>query len=115
MPAELKKTKNGLINIKNNDQKYFLWCHVRHINPVKMHPERITLTDKQPANELHYDEIEFPVDKEDFSTIETINNIFINTFLTCSTYVETRQLFLLAKCLKNTCGKSEILSKDADR
>ena len=30
---ELKHPKKGLINIKNNDdQKCFLWCHVRHIN-----------------------------------------------------------------------------------
>ena len=35
LPAELKSPKKGLINIKNNDQKNFLWCHVRHINPVK--------------------------------------------------------------------------------
>ena len=37
-----KYPKKGLINIKNNDQKCFLWCHVRHINPVKIQPERIT-------------------------------------------------------------------------
>ena len=42
LPAELRSSKKGLINIKNNDQKCFLWCHVRHINPVKIHPERIT-------------------------------------------------------------------------
>ena len=42
LPTELKSPKKGLINIKNNDQKYFLWCHVWHINPVKIHPERIT-------------------------------------------------------------------------
>ena len=46
LPAELKSSKNGLINVKNNDQKYFLWCHVRHTNPVKIHPERITKKDK---------------------------------------------------------------------
>ena len=39
--AELKSPRNGLINIKNKDQKCFLWCHVRHINPSKEHPERI--------------------------------------------------------------------------
>ena len=33
--------RKGLINIKNNYQKCFLWCHVRHINPVKEHPRRI--------------------------------------------------------------------------
>ena len=42
LPAELGSSKNGLINTKNEDQKCFLWCHVRHINPVKIHPERIT-------------------------------------------------------------------------
>ena len=41
LPAELKSPKNGLINIKNKDLKYFLWCHVRHINPSKKHPEKI--------------------------------------------------------------------------
>ena len=41
LPIELKHPKKGLIKIKNNDQKCFLWCHVRHINPVKEHPERI--------------------------------------------------------------------------
>ena len=41
LPIELKHLKKGLINIKNNDQKCFLWCHVRYINPLKEHPERI--------------------------------------------------------------------------
>ena len=27
LPAELRTSKKGLINIKNNDQKCFLWCH----------------------------------------------------------------------------------------
>ena len=33
--SELKNSKKGLINIKNNDKKYFLWCHVRHLNLIK--------------------------------------------------------------------------------
>ena len=41
LPVELKSPRKGLINIKNKDQKCFLWCHVRHINPSKEHPERI--------------------------------------------------------------------------
>ena len=41
LPTELKHPKKGIINIKSNDQKCFLWCHVRHINPLKEHPERI--------------------------------------------------------------------------
>ena len=41
LPTELSNPSKGQINIKNNDQKCFLWCHVRHINPVKEHPGRI--------------------------------------------------------------------------
>ena len=41
LPIELRSPRKGLINIKNNDQKCFLWCHVRHINSVKEHPGRI--------------------------------------------------------------------------
>ena len=41
-PTELRSSKNGIINIKNKDHKCFLWCHVRPINPVKIHPERFT-------------------------------------------------------------------------
>ena len=41
LPVELRSPRKGLINIKNKDQKYFLWCHVRHINPSKKHREII--------------------------------------------------------------------------
>ena len=53
----------------------FLWCHVRHINPSKEHPERITKTEKKIAKKLDNDEIEFPVQEKDFNKIEVKNNI----------------------------------------
>ena len=63
LPIELKHPRKGLTNIKNNDQNCFLWFHVRHINPVKEHPERISKNDKKIAcNLLNYDEIGFPVE-----------------------------------------------------
>ena len=61
LPTELKHLRKGLINIKNNNQKCFLWCHVRHVNPLKDHPGRIARIDKNFANNLNYDGIEFPV------------------------------------------------------
>ena len=33
LPVELRIPRKGLTNIKNKDQKCFLWCHVRHISP----------------------------------------------------------------------------------
>ena len=47
LPNELKNPKKGLINIKNNDNECFLRCHVRHLNLIKMHPERINKVDKK--------------------------------------------------------------------
>ena len=35
LPNELKNSKKGLINIKNNDNKCFRWCNVRHLNSLK--------------------------------------------------------------------------------
>ena len=80
MPAELRSQKKGLINIKNNDQKCFLCFHVRHLNPIKTHPERIRQTDKELVDDLDYDGVGFPVREKDFSKIETKNNICINVF-----------------------------------
>ena len=75
----------------------FLWCHVRHKNPSKEHPKRITKEDKKLVNhitnpekitqedkelisDLDYDEIEFPMQEQDFSKIEVKNNICINVY-----------------------------------
>ena len=80
LPAELRSSKKGLINIKNDDQKCFLLCHIRHINPVKIHQERITQNNKKLADDLHYDRVGFPVREKDFSKIEIKNNIYINVF-----------------------------------
>ena len=46
LPVELRSPKKGPINFKTNDQKCFLLCHVRHINPVKIHPEKIIQKDR---------------------------------------------------------------------
>ena len=58
----------------------FLWCHVRHINPVKDHPGRITRIDRELANNLNYDGIKFPVQEKDFSKTKVQNNICVNVF-----------------------------------
>ena len=58
----------------------FLWCHVRHINPSKEHPERIKNIDKQIVKQLNYDRTEFPVQEKNFNKIEMMNNVWINVF-----------------------------------
>ena len=58
----------------------FLWCHVRHINSSNKHPERICQNWQKIAEELSYDETEFPVKETNFNKIEEKNNICINEF-----------------------------------
>ena len=78
--VELRTPRKGLINIKNKDQKCFLWCLVRHINPSKGHPERNLKSDKKIPETLDYNGIEFPVQEKDFSRIEVKKNMCINVF-----------------------------------
>ena len=40
LPLELRNPKKGLINIKNQDNECFRWCHIRVLNPIDKHPER---------------------------------------------------------------------------
>ena len=80
MPSGLKNSKKGLINIKNNDNKCFLWCHIRHLNPVETNPQRIKRKDEEMINNLDYEGIKLPVLKEDYYKIERQNNICINVF-----------------------------------
>ena len=53
-------------------------CHVRHIDPVKIHPERIPQNDKKLSNAFDNDRVGFPLREKGFSEIETKNNICIN-------------------------------------
>ena len=80
LSIELKHPRKGLINIKNKDQKCFLCCHVRHINPSKEHPGKILKIDKKIAERLDYSGIEFTVKEKDFEKIEIKNNICISVF-----------------------------------
>ena len=48
LPKELQNSLKGLINLKNEDNECFRWCHIRHLNPQKVHPEHIKKkTDKK--------------------------------------------------------------------
>ena len=66
-PQELKN--RGLINLQNEDNECFRWCHIRHLNPQVKNPQRIKRTDKTFICQLDYSSIEFPV------TVKQINKI----------------------------------------
>ena len=96
LPKELKNPKKGLINLRNTDDKCFMWCHVRHLNPVSDNVSRIKRVDKKIANTLDYGGVVFPVTVKDVSVIEDMNEICINVFsyedkIVCPVYVSKKK------------------------
>ena len=79
-PKELNHPMKGLINIQNNGNKCFLWCHVRHLNLDGVKLERITKKDKEIVKNLGYSNVDFPVSKKDYGKIETLNKINAKVF-----------------------------------
>ena len=80
MPCELKHPMKGLINIRNNDNKCFLWYHITHLNLLDKNPQRIARKDWELVNKLDYEGINFPVSKQDYCRTEMHNKICINVF-----------------------------------
>ena len=69
-----------MINIQNDDNKCFLWCHIRHLNLIDKNPQTITKKDKELVSKPNYERINFPVSKKDYCKCEVQNKICINVF-----------------------------------
>ena len=80
LPQELRNSAKGLINMKNEDNECFRWCHIRHLNPQDKYPQRIKKVDKSHIDKLDYSGIEFPVAIKQHNKIEKQNKININVF-----------------------------------
>ena len=80
LPIELRNSVKGLINMKNEDNECFRWCHIRCLNPQDKNPQRIKNSDKQYIQDLDYTGIEFPVTTKQYNKIEKQNEININVF-----------------------------------
>ena len=80
LPRRLRNSMKGLINMKSSGNKLFFCCYVRHLNPLKTHPEKILKADKIMVNNLDYKSVHFPVSKKDFGKIKMKINSCINVF-----------------------------------
>ena len=80
LPSELRNSAKGLINMKNEDNECFRWCHIRHLNPQEKYPQRIKKVDKPYIEKLDYSNIDFPVSVKHYNKIEKQNSINISVF-----------------------------------
>ena len=60
LPKELAN-KKAIINIQNKDNKCFLWCVLRALNPKGGHPERLDKKLMDKENTLNMEGIHYPV------------------------------------------------------
>ena len=72
LPKELKNRK-AIINMKNEDDKCFMWCVLRALNPKDNHPENIDKDLKSKVETLNMEGITYPVDFKDIKRFEKQN------------------------------------------
>ena len=80
LPNELQNSSKAFINIKNDDNECFRWCHIRHMNSQDKDPQRTKKSDKEYLKKLDYAGIEFPIIIKQIKKIGKQNNISINVF-----------------------------------
>ena len=100
LSKELNHPMKELINVKNNDNKCFLWCHVRHLNMRGVKLCRITKKDREIAESLNYSGVGFPVSKKDYCKISVMNKININVF--CYENKTIYPVYLSDQCFNDT-------------
>ena len=78
---EYLKNKKAIINMKNQDDKCFLWCVLRALNPKNNHPERVDKDLISKQDTLNIKGIKYPVSFRDIDRFESLNpNISITVF-----------------------------------
>ena len=78
MPKSL--SRQGLVNIKNNDDYCFIWSYIRYINPQEKNPNRIKLSDKKLFDEIYQKlkDFKFPLQINKTNIIKIENILKIN-------------------------------------
>ena len=72
LPPELKN-KKAIINMKNQDEKCFLWSVLRALNPKNEHPERVDNDLKNKEDTLNMQGIQYPVSFRGIDRFESQN------------------------------------------
>ena len=82
LPGRIKN-KKAIVNIKNKDDKCFLWCILRYLHPKEKYEEKIKDLEKYEFS-LNTKGITFPMKLKDISKFEKLNpelpgiNVFSN-------------------------------------
>ncbi len=78
LPSVIKNRK-AVINIKNKDNKCFLWSILAHLHPPHFHDERVSHY-KKYENTLNTKDLKFPMALNDIPKFEKMNNLSVNVY-----------------------------------
>ena len=114
LPPELKN-KKAIINMKNkNNDKCFLWCVLRALNPKDRDAERIDKDLKSKENTLNMEGIDYPVSLKDIKRFEKQN---LDISISVLGYSKDERIYPLRISKKENKRKYDIvllLIKDED-
>lgn len=80
IPFPIKlRSKHAIIDVKNKDNKCFIWSILAALYPVKNHSDRV-IEYNAYKTELRFDGISFPVKLADIPKFEKQNDISVNVF-----------------------------------
>ena len=125
LPKELAD-KKAIINMKNKDNKCFLWCVLRKLNPKDDNAERVDKELMKKENTLNMEGIECPVSFKDINKFEKQNpNISITVLsynekdkvhpLSVSEYVYNREHNIILLLIERDGVKHYCLVKNPSR
>ena len=114
---EVLKNKHAIINMKNQDEKCFMWCVLRALNLINKNAERVDSDLKSKQDTINMEGIRYPVSFRDIDRFEHLNpNISISVL----GYNKVERVYPLriSKCTKHTKRKHDIvllLIKDGEK
>ena len=111
---EVLKNKHAIINMKNQDEKCFMWCVLRALNPKNNHPERIDSDLKSKQDTINIQGNGYPVSFRDIDRFEHLNpNISISVL----GYNKEERVYPLriSKCTKRNHDIVLLLLKDGEK
>ena len=91
LPTYLKN-KKAIINMKNQDDKCFLWCVLRALNPIEKNKERVDKDLISKQDTLNMKGIKYPVSLRDIDKFESLNS---NISITVLGYNENDRVYPL--------------------
>ena len=125
LPKELAD-KKAIINMKNKDNKCFMWCVQRALNLKNKNPERIDKELMEKEDNLNMKGIEYPVSLKDIDRFEKQNpNISITVFgfneknkvypLRVSEHIYNREVDIILLLIERDGVKHYCLVKNSSR